>query len=150
MLQCKLCNKDTGGHTRVYCNKHCKDVFREIKLNVRRQTMAYRKEMNLGCTRCKKLLKDYEGVYCDSCVDYMDKLKEERKDTIHIRPCEECGVDMINPAGNRKWCELCSKDNKRKAIIKRTAEVKIRTAKVKSLSSKEIKIDPKWLTRGKI
>ena len=112
--------------------------------------MAYRKELNLGCTRCKKLLKDDEGVYCDSCVDYMDKLKQERKDTIHIRPCKECGNDMINPANNRKWCESCSEDNRKATLKKHDKARKIRTAKTKMILSKDIKIDPKWLTRGKI
>ena len=148
MLLCKLCSKDTGGYAKVYCGDICKDTFKEIKLEVRRQRMTYRKELSLGCTRCQKLLRSDEGLYCDVCVATIAKLKAERKRTVHTRPCKDCGVQMIRPAGNRKWCEKCSLIRRKKAITKQIKERKVRTAKTKAEPIN--KIDKKWLTRGKI
>ena len=124
------------------------------------------KILNLNCTRCKKKLTEHEGRYCNVCVRTMDADKKRRAETDTIRPCKECGVDLINPAPNRKWCVTCSKKRTKEAekeqSKRRSAERKIMTElrRTKMPSNCRVKdenydrykgtVNPMFLVRGKI
>ena len=118
----------------------------------------YMRELNLSCKRCQKKLDEHEGRYCDNCVKTMEKAKQDRLETDTVRACKDCGIDMINPAPNRKWCEVC-------AVKQKSTYIKTNNARRKSVRQVQKEnnlpptiykdryvntINPMFLTRGTI
>ena len=149
MARCRICNEpqSTDSTGRRYCPGVCKATVKKVRENIRRDNMVFRKELKLGCTRCKKKLTEDEGIYCDKCVAYMEAEKKKRKETDTFRPCKnrECTNIMKNPAPNRKWCDECREVKNKEAYVRqelrRSAKRKAITAAKKALKPVVIRKD---------
>ncbi len=118
------------------------------------------------CSTCKKKLASDENKYCTICVIRIESDKIRRRNTDYFRPCKECGVDMKNPASNRKWCVECGdkirtaqqaeqtliRNAKRKAIrdAERAKGIKPQQRAICSTDRYKNTINPKYLVRGLI
>ena len=71
------------------------------------------KEMKLNCSTCKAKLKEGDEKYCAKCIKRVIDNKARRAAGSFSRDCKECGVSMLNPAPNKKWCGDCGLDRKR-------------------------------------
>ncbi len=106
MSRCRCCDTEihaSGG--KVFCNDICKAIFTQIKETIKTQRKGFYMEMKLKCKRCKQATAGKD--YCENCIMRIAEEKQKRKDTDHYRPCEDCKVEMKNPAPNRRRCKTC-------------------------------------------